>query len=100
MDIKELRLSTGMTQTEFGEYLNIPMRTIQNWEGRQRNCPKYVIELIEYKLEKEDIMTTNELKQFLDAELEKAEISHQETLKKHKEIMDACDRMKKLCRKS
>ena len=45
-------------------------------------------------------MTTTELKKFLDAELEKAEISHQETLKQHKEIMDACDRMKKLCRKS
>ena len=53
MNIKELRVSTDMTQTEFGEYLNIPMRTIQNWEGGQRNCPEYVIELIGYKLEKE-----------------------------------------------
>lgn len=50
--IKELRVSTDMTQTEFGEYLNIPMRTIQNWEGGQRNCPEYVIELIEYRLER------------------------------------------------
>ena len=56
MDIKELRLSTGMTQTEFGEYLNIPMRTIQNWEGGQRNCPEYVIELINYKLIKENMI--------------------------------------------
>ena len=53
--IKELRTSTGMTQTEFGEYLNIPMRTIQNWEGGQRNCPEYVIELIKYKIDKEEL---------------------------------------------
>ena len=55
MTIKELRQSTGMTQTEFGDYLNIPMRTIQNWEGGQRNCPEYVIELIKYKIEKEEV---------------------------------------------
>jgi len=45
-------------------------------------------------------MTTIELKKFLDKELEKAEASHQETLKRHIEIMDACERMKKLCHKS
>ena len=55
MNIKELRLSTGMTQSEFGKCFNIPMRTIQNWEGGKRNCPKYLAELIEYKLEKEEI---------------------------------------------
>ena len=63
MIIKELRQSTGMTQTEFGDYLNIPMRTIQNWEGGQRSAPEYVVKLIEYKLLKERlIMTKAELK--------------------------------------
>ena len=52
--IKELRASAGMTQNEFGEYLNIPMRTIQNWEGGQRNCPEYVIDLIKYRLDNEN----------------------------------------------
>ena len=60
MNIKELRASTGMTQSEFGKYFNIPMRTIQNWEGGKRNCPKYLVELIEYKLEKE-ILTMKEV---------------------------------------
>ena len=36
-----------------------------------------------------------ELKQFLDAELAKAEVNHQATLKRHSEIMAACDRMMK-----
>ena len=59
MIIKELRQSTGMTQTEFGDYLNIPMRTIQNWEGGQRSAPEYVVKLIEYKLLKERLIMTN-----------------------------------------
>ena len=53
MSIKELRTSAKMTQQEFAYYFNIPMRTIQNWEGGKRNCPKYLAELIEYKLRKE-----------------------------------------------
>lgn len=54
--IKELRKETGLTQKAFGELLNIPCRTIQNWEGGKSQCPYYVIELIEYKLKKEGII--------------------------------------------
>lgn len=40
-------------------------------------------------------MSNNELKQFLDDELKKYDIEHQATLKRHREIMDACERLKK-----
>jgi DNA-binding transcriptional regulator YiaG len=53
MNIKELRTKSGMTQKQFSEYLNIPKRTIEEWEGQRRIPPIYVIELIEYKLKKE-----------------------------------------------
>ena len=52
MNIKELRETTGMTQKDFGEYLNIPIRTIQNWESEHRTPPEYVVELIEYKIKR------------------------------------------------
>lgn len=54
--IKELRQASGMTQKGFSEYLGIPFRTIQNWEGGQRKCPEYLIELIKYKLTNENII--------------------------------------------
>lgn len=54
MTIKELRAATGMSQRAFGEYFDIPHRTIQNWEGGQNKCPAYLLKLMEYKLEKED----------------------------------------------
>ncbi len=53
MDIKELRQKLKMTQKEFGEYLNIPQRTIQSWELGDRTPPPYVVELIKYKIKKE-----------------------------------------------
>lgn len=55
MDIKKLRIRTGMTQKEFAKYFNIPKRTIENWEGGQRTPPPYVVELIKYKIEKEKL---------------------------------------------
>ena len=56
MTIKELRQLSGMTQKAFGEYFDIPHRTIQNWEGGQSDCAKYLLDLMEYKLRTENII--------------------------------------------
>lgn len=55
MNIKEIRSKSKMTQKEFGSYFNIPVRTIQDWEGERRTPPVYVVELIEYKARKEGL---------------------------------------------
>lgn len=57
MNIKDLRTASGMTQQQFSDYFNIPKRTIENWEGGQRKCPEYLLELMEYKLEAEGLLT-------------------------------------------
>lgn len=56
MKIKELRKQTGMTQKQFSEYLHIPQRTIECWEGEQRKPADYIVELIEYKLKNEKLI--------------------------------------------
>lgn len=56
MTFKELRKASGMTQKAFSDYFNIPKRTIENWEQGVNEVPKYLIELIEYKLIKENII--------------------------------------------
>lgn len=61
MTIKELRLSTRMTQREFAGYFNIPLRTIENWETGKRKPPEYVVESIRYKIEKEEDMNRTKL---------------------------------------
>lgn len=56
MTIKNLRTLAKMTQREFSEYLNIPFRTIQDWEYEKRIPPSYVVELIEFRLRAEGII--------------------------------------------
>ena len=50
MTIKELRKACNMTQAKFAKELNIPKRTIENWENDVRTPPDYVIELIAFRM--------------------------------------------------
>ena len=43
----QLRESTGMNRKEFAEYLDIPYRTMQDWERDVRTMPAYVFSLID-----------------------------------------------------
>ena len=56
MTIKELRTKSGMTQKAFAEYFSIPKRTIEEWEGERRKCADYLLNLMQYKLEKEGMI--------------------------------------------
>ena len=47
MEIKELRNKTGLSQAKFGKFYNIPLRTVQSWELKERECPGYVLQLLE-----------------------------------------------------
>ena len=48
--IKDIRQSTGLSQSQFSAALNIPKRTLQDWEQGVRKCPEYVAELIAYRV--------------------------------------------------
>lgn len=39
--IKNLRKLLGYSQTKLAEHLGVSMRTVQNWEGGQRNIPDW-----------------------------------------------------------
>lgn len=46
MTIKEARIRHGLTQQQLANLTGIPKRTIENWEGGQRKCPDYLIQMI------------------------------------------------------
>lgn len=50
---KEVIKSSGMTTSAFAAWLGAPERTVKAWLSGNRMPPKYVIDLIIYKLEKE-----------------------------------------------
>jgi len=47
--IKEARLKAGLTQKAAAEFLEMPLRTFQDWEYGS-NAPKYVINMAGKKL--------------------------------------------------
>lgn len=56
MTIKELREAAKMSRKEFAEYFGISYRRVQNWELGCRGCDDLLIDLMKYKLEKEEII--------------------------------------------
>ena len=54
MEVKELRMLSGLSQQAFSDKYKIPKRSIENWEGGKRNPPEYVINLLERAV-REDI---------------------------------------------
>jgi len=51
MTLKEKRLAMGLTQVQFAELLDIPVRSIKSWDCGDRKPPDWVERLIFYKIE-------------------------------------------------
>lgn len=51
--IKEIREYSGLSQQKFANRYNIPLRTVQNWEGEVNEPPTYLIQLL-WRAVKED----------------------------------------------
>ncbi|MCR5517531.1 MAG: transcriptional regulator [Lachnospiraceae bacterium] len=45
-----IREKSGMSRTDFCEWLGVPYRTMQEWELGRRAMPEYVLRLIAYKV--------------------------------------------------
>lgn len=58
--MKELRKKYNLTQKKLSEITGIPYRTIQNWEGGQRKCPPYILDLVAFKLSHVNDVTPGE----------------------------------------
>ena len=52
MSIKDSRIRANLTQRQMAELFEIPLRTIENWEGGKSTPPPYVEKLIAEKLER------------------------------------------------
>lgn len=47
---RTIRQESGMSRTEFAQWLGIPYRTMQEWELERRTIPEYLLRLIAYKV--------------------------------------------------
>lgn len=54
--LKEIREVLGMNRTEFSRYMDIPLRTLEEWEAGRRQMPDYVLRLIAYYVKVQQIL--------------------------------------------
>ena len=50
MTIREARKEVGLTQQGVTDWLDIPLRTLQDWEAGKRKCPEWCEKLVIEKL--------------------------------------------------
>jgi len=60
MEIRELRLHSGLSQRKFAEMFNIPIATLKDWEQGRRKPPVYVIGMIQTILENKGMLISEE----------------------------------------
>lgn len=56
MNVKELRLQTGLSQIKFANLFEIPVATLKDWEQGRRVPPQYVVSLMKKYLELQGII--------------------------------------------
>ena len=54
--LREIRRNAGLNRREFSDYMGIPLRTVEEWEGGRRKMPDYLLRLIVYKFKVEDFL--------------------------------------------
>ena len=59
MSIKEIRLRTGLSQSQFARKFHLRLNTLQTWEQGIRNIPKPTLFMIERILELEAVLNEN-----------------------------------------
>ena len=59
-EIKNARIRAGLSRPEMHREMGIPVRTIENWEGGQRECPEWAERLIIAELERIAAKVKNE----------------------------------------
>lgn len=54
--MKGVRELLGMNRTEFSRYMDIPLRTLEEWEAGRRQMPDYVLRLITYYVKVQQVL--------------------------------------------
>lgn len=54
--LKKIREALGMNRTEFSQYMDIPLRTLEEWEAGRRQMPDYVLRLIAYYVQMQQLL--------------------------------------------
>ena len=58
MEVRELRLQTGLSQSKFAKMFDVPVSTLKDWEQERRNPPAYVINMMRTMLQYKGMLSS------------------------------------------
>ena len=59
--LKNIRQELGMNRTQFSNYVDIPLRTLEEWEAGRRQMPDYVLRLLDYYTKMERLLSEGKI---------------------------------------
>lgn len=65
-NFKNFREKTGLSRKEFSEILEIPYRTVEDWENKKSNPAKYLVKLIIKDMFHRKYITANDVAEFFN----------------------------------
>ena len=68
--LKKIREDLGMNRTEFSHYVDIPLRTLEEWEAGRRQMPDYVLRLLTYYTKVERLLAERKIELEVDTDAE------------------------------
>ena len=68
-EVKELRKLGGLNRKQFSERIEIPLRTLEEWEAGRRKMPEYLLRSLSYYVRMNKYLEEKGLKEKVEEEL-------------------------------
>ena len=67
--LKEIRTSLGLTRKAFSEYIEIPLRNLEEWEAGRRKMPEYLLRMLIYYIKMNQYLEEHGMKEEIEREV-------------------------------
>ena len=64
--LKEIRTSLGLTRKAFSEYIEIPLRNLEEWEAGRRKMPEYLLRMLIYYIKMNQYLEEHGMKEEIE----------------------------------
>ena len=64
--LKKIRADLGMSRKAFSEYIEIPLRNLEEWEAGRRKMPEYLLRMMTYYIKMSQYLEQNGMKEEIE----------------------------------
>lgn len=64
--LKKIRADLGMTRKAFSEYIEIPLRNLEEWEAGRRKMPEYLLRMMTYYIKMSQYLEQTGMKEEIE----------------------------------